>query len=95
MKLPVADGSFDAAYEIEATCHAPDIRGVYGEIFRALKPGGVFASYEWALTEKYSEHNKVCTIPTYSYLLLRNRTWPSGIVRGRTQSYVVVRCPCF
>ena len=28
------------------------------EIFRALKPGGSFASYEWALTEKYSEHNK-------------------------------------
>lgn len=29
MKLPAADGEFDAVYEIEATCHAPDIRGVY------------------------------------------------------------------
>ena len=50
-------GTFDAAYQIEATCHAPDIRGVYAEIFRMLKPGGRFASYEWCLTEAYDERN--------------------------------------
>lgn len=53
----LASGSFDAAYQIEATCHAPDIRGVYAEIFRVLKPGGAFASYEWCLTDAYDESN--------------------------------------
>ncbi len=28
-------------YAIEATCHAPTWEGVYGEIFKILKPGGV------------------------------------------------------
>nr|CAD1832166.1 unnamed protein product [Ananas comosus var. bracteatus] len=30
-------------YSIEATCHAPHLEDVYGEIFRALKPGGMTA----------------------------------------------------
>jgi sterol 24-C-methyltransferase len=53
----LASGSFDGAYQIEATCHAPDIRGVYAEIFRVLKPGGCFASYEWCTTDAYDESN--------------------------------------
>jgi len=53
MKLPFEDNSFDAVYAIESTCHAPDRSGVYGEIMRVLKPGGVFACYEWCLTDKY------------------------------------------
>ena len=40
-------------YAIEATCHAPKREAVYGEIFRVLKPGQVFACYEWCLTPKY------------------------------------------
>ena len=43
--------------QIEATCHAPDAVACYGEIFRVLKPGGVFASYEWCLTAKYDPSN--------------------------------------
>lgn len=31
--------SFDAVYAIEATCHAPTFEGVYGEVFKVLKPG--------------------------------------------------------
>lgn len=31
---------------------------VYGEIFRVLKPGAVFASYEWVSTTKYNSSNK-------------------------------------
>lgn len=27
-------------YAIEATVHAPTFEGVYGEIFKVLKPGG-------------------------------------------------------
>lgn len=58
MKMaPFKDGSFDAVYAIEATCHAPVRQGVYGEIMRVLKPGAVFACYEWCLTDKYDAHN--------------------------------------
>jgi len=31
-------------YAIEATVHAPTFEGVYGEIFKVLKPGGVVSS---------------------------------------------------
>merc|ERR1711998_247691 len=57
MKLPFPDNSFDGVYAIEATCHAPDRVGVYSEIFRVLKPGGIFATYEWCLTDKYDSNN--------------------------------------
>jgi sterol 24-C-methyltransferase len=51
------EGSFDAGeslvpsyvshlmictvYAIEATCHAPTFEGIYGEILKVLKPGGI------------------------------------------------------
>jgi 2-polyprenyl-3-methyl-5-hydroxy-6-metoxy-1,4-benzoquinol methylase len=41
MQLPFQENSFDGVYAIEATCHAPRRQGVYGEIFRVLKPGQV------------------------------------------------------
>ncbi|KAJ1463357.1 S-adenosyl-L-methionine-dependent methyltransferase [Pelagophyceae sp. CCMP2097] len=57
MKLPFAAASFDGVYAIESTCHAPDRAGVYGEIFRVLKPGATFACYEWCLTDAYDASN--------------------------------------
>ena len=33
-----------SVYAIEATVHAPSWEGVYGEIFKVLKPGGVVSS---------------------------------------------------
>jgi len=57
MKMPFPDNHFDAVYAIESTCHAPDRAGVYSEILRVLKPGGVFACYEWCLTDKYDGKN--------------------------------------
>lgn len=51
--MPFPDNSFDAVYVIEATCHAPSLQGVYSEIFRVLKPGGVFGVYEWLMTDAY------------------------------------------
>ncbi|MBK8592432.1 MAG: methyltransferase domain-containing protein [Sandaracinaceae bacterium] len=57
MKMPLADQSYDAAYAVEATCHAPDRVGVYSEIARVLKPGGRFAVYEWCLTDRYDGSN--------------------------------------
>lgn len=58
-QLPFADNSFDGAYAIEATCHAPDRTKVFGEIYRVLKPGTVFACYEWCLTDLYDNGNPV------------------------------------
>jgi len=48
------DNSFDAVYAIEATVHAPTWEGVYGEIFRVLKPGGIFGVYEWVMTDDWN-----------------------------------------
>lgn len=63
MEMPFAAGSFDAAYAIEATCHAPDRVGVYSEIRRVLKPGSIFACYEWCMTDRYipgnPQHEKI------------------------------------
>jgi sterol 24-C-methyltransferase len=57
LKIPVPDATFDAAYAIEATCHAPDKPSVYGEAARVLKPGGGFALYEWCMTPKFDPTN--------------------------------------
>ena len=63
MSLPYADESFDGVYAIEATCHAPQRQGVYSEIFRVLKPGAIFACYEWCLTDLYdaksADHRRI------------------------------------
>lgn len=57
MEMPFQGDSFDAAYAIEATCHAPDRVGVYSEIYRVLKPGSIFACYEWCMTDEYVPGN--------------------------------------
>jgi sterol 24-C-methyltransferase len=57
MHLPQSDCVMDAAYAIEATCHAPDRVKCYSEIYRVLKPGAVFACYEWCMTDKYDAKN--------------------------------------
>ncbi len=57
MRLPHADGTFDAIYAVEATCHAPDKAALFRELFRVLEPGGQFAAYEWCLTPKYDRAN--------------------------------------
>lgn len=53
LQMPFEDSIFDGAYSIEATCHAPKLEDVYSEIFRVLKPGAMYVSYEWVTTELY------------------------------------------
>jgi sterol 24-C-methyltransferase len=57
MKLPVGRHEFDAAYAIEATCHAPDKLALFTELHRVMKPGAFFAGYEWCLTDRYDGAN--------------------------------------
>ncbi|EJD50998.1 hypothetical protein AURDEDRAFT_121438 [Auricularia subglabra TFB-10046 SS5] len=47
------ENSFDAVYAIEATVHAPSWEGVYGQILKVLKPGGIFGVYEWCMTDAW------------------------------------------
>jgi 24-methylenesterol C-methyltransferase len=56
-KLDFEDESFDGAYAIEATCHAPQLIDVYSEIFRVLKSGARFATYEWIVTDDFDVSN--------------------------------------
>jgi sterol 24-C-methyltransferase len=58
MQMPFEKETYDAAYAIEATCHAPDRVGVYSEIYRVLKPGSVFACYEWCMTDNFDPENE-------------------------------------
>eukprot|EP00934_Nitzschia_sp_Nitz4_P005693 Nitzschia sp. Nitz4//scaffold34_size148208//64461//65765//NITZ4_002978-RA/size148208-augustus-gene-0.73-mRNA-1//-1//CDS//3329548789//5683//frame0 len=57
MHLPFEKETFDAAYAIEATCHAPDRVGVYKQVYDVLKPGSRFVLYEWCMTDKYDPNN--------------------------------------
>ncbi|KAI3922555.1 hypothetical protein MKX01_006244 [Papaver californicum] len=57
LQMPFEDNSFDGAYSIEATCHAPKLEEVYAEIYRVMKPGSLFVSYEWVTTDKYNGDN--------------------------------------
>jgi sterol 24-C-methyltransferase len=54
MNLQVSNASYDAAYQIEATCHAPDKTACFAEINRVLKPGALFSGYEWCMTSSFN-----------------------------------------
>lgn len=53
--LPVPEATYDAVYAIEATVHAPTPYDAYAEVYRTLKPGALFACYEWCTTDLYDE----------------------------------------
>lgn len=56
--LPWADETFDVAYAIEATCHSPNRVATFSGVNRVLKPGGLFAGYEWVMINGYDPNNK-------------------------------------
>lgn len=57
MALPFPAACFDAVYTIEASCHAPDKTALFRELHRVMKPGAIFAGYEWCLTDRYDERD--------------------------------------
>lgn len=57
MNIPAEEASFDAVYHVEAMPHAPDKTAAYAEIFRVLRPGAVFAGYDWCVTPAYDGEN--------------------------------------
>ncbi|KAF2761245.1 hypothetical protein EJ05DRAFT_461876 [Pseudovirgaria hyperparasitica] len=57
MQMKFPSESFDQVYAIEATVHAPSLEGIYSEIYRVLKPGGVFGVYEWLMLDAYDNDN--------------------------------------
>eukprot|EP01120_Amphizonella_sp_Union-15-10_P002298 TRINITY_DN1245_c0_g2_i2.p1 TRINITY_DN1245_c0_g2~~TRINITY_DN1245_c0_g2_i2.p1 ORF type:complete len:343 (-),score=70.84 TRINITY_DN1245_c0_g2_i2:67-1095(-) len=63
LDLPMEENTFDGAYQIEASVHAPDRVLLYKEAFRVLKPGALFGGYEWLMTDRYdpndSQHKEI------------------------------------
>lgn len=56
-ELPWTNEYFDCAYEIEATCHSPNRVQTFAGVARVLKPGALFAGYEWVMTDKFDPKN--------------------------------------
>ena len=48
-RIPVADGSYDAVFELAVLHHLPDWRAALAEIERVLRPGGLFLFEELSL----------------------------------------------
>ncbi|MER9353861.1 methyltransferase domain-containing protein [Mesorhizobium sp. M0514] len=47
--LPFTDGAFDVVFSKDALLHVRDKDALFAEIFRVLKPGGVFAASDWLI----------------------------------------------
>ena len=49
-RLPFADGSFEVVFSKDALLHVSDKDALFADIFRVLKPGGVFAASDWLIS---------------------------------------------
>ncbi len=47
--LPFGDEAFDVVFSKDALLHVPDKDALFAEIFRVLKPSGVFAASDWLI----------------------------------------------
>lgn len=97
MQIPLGSESFDKAYAIEATCHAADRRvEVFREIHRLLKPGGLFAGYEWTLTEKFEPGNPAHRQIKHGIQIgnaLSNLNYPDDVMKALQQAgFEVLEC---
>eukprot|EP00697_Spironema_sp_BW2_P002003 gnl/Spiro4/12683_TR6719_c0_g1_i1.p1 gnl/Spiro4/12683_TR6719_c0_g1~~gnl/Spiro4/12683_TR6719_c0_g1_i1.p1 ORF type:complete len:425 (-),score=139.66 gnl/Spiro4/12683_TR6719_c0_g1_i1:10-1227(-) len=91
----IADASFDRAYASESTCHAVNLEGPYGQIFRVLKPGGLFFSYEWLATKhadrKNPEHARILRDIEYGDGLPPLRTLEEALAAAKNVGFELVK----
>ena len=94
LDLQFPENSFDHAYAIEATCHSPTLEEVYSQVYKVLKPGGRFVSYEWVSTDMYDpkvpEHVKCIDAINYANALPEMRTWKQTTEAARKVGFKVV-----
>lgn len=85
--MPFADETFDAAFAIEATCHAPKLEQVYAEVYRVLKPGAYFAVYEAVSKPNFDPKNKrhveIINSLVYGNGIPDMRTWKEAEETGK------------
>jgi SAM-dependent methyltransferase len=48
-RLPFEDASFDVVFSKDAMVHIPDKDAISADIFRVLRPGGLFAASDWLI----------------------------------------------
>ena len=48
-RCPLRTPAFDVVFSKDALLHVPDKEALFAEIFRVLKPGGVFAASNWMI----------------------------------------------
>ncbi len=48
--LPFADAMFDVVFSKDSIVHIPDKHALADEVFRVLKPGGVFVASDWLMS---------------------------------------------
>ncbi len=51
----IEGGSVDAVFGIETIVYCPDKERVFSEVYRILKPGGVFIVYDYSLVREFEE----------------------------------------
>eukprot|EP01135_Chromosphaera_perkinsii_P005857 Nk52_evm6s369 gene=Nk52_evmTU6s369 len=83
LHIAAPDSSFDAGFVVEASCHAPNLADVFAEVYRVLKPGAYFCSYEWLMTDKYDPENP------------EHRRIKHGIEEGDSLPDLVTKEVCF
>ncbi|MBQ3379602.1 MAG: class I SAM-dependent methyltransferase [Clostridia bacterium] len=54
----IDDASVDAVYAVETIVHCPDKESVFSEVYRILKPDGVFIVYDYSLPREFEEYDE-------------------------------------